>query len=468
MIRLSLPKVVCFLTNFERRSIRLCMISWIDMQSYRGLLTKLLVAGGVIVVGLAIFLAARKVFFSNSGTGSSSDITVWGFEDGGLMSDVFSKFEATSGIEVVYAQQTKEDYRERLVNSLARGVGPDVFIFHNSWVPMILAYADRIPKEVLDDSSYQNTFYPIVSSDLKTEEGFLGIPLWLDGLALYINGDIFASSGKSAPITWDELRRTAYDLTRKDVDGRIVQAGVALGVTSNVDHWQDIVSLMMLQNGASIQNPDDKLASHSLSFFTIFEKEDKVWDETLPASTLAFSKGKVAMYFAPSWRALEIRKLNPNLSFRIVPVPQLPKFSAQESDVTAASYWVWGVSQKSKNKKNAWELLRFLSEKETMVSFYQSGLIYPYSRVDAADLVADNYLSAYLEAAQFAKSSYLVSFTYDGGSGINTRFSKVYEKALELIRERGESEEVLENLATEVRGILKDWGVPGGTPLTNE
>ena len=111
---------------------------------------------------------------------------------------------------------------------------------------------------------------------------------------------------------------------------------------------------------------------------------------------------------------------------------------------------------------------RFLSEKETMVSFYQSGLIYPYSRVDAADLVADNYLSAYLEAAQFAKSSYLVSFTYDGGSGINTRFSKVYEKALELIRERGESEEVLENLATEVRGILKDWGVPDGTPLTNE
>lgn len=441
------------------------MISWIDMQPNetffsKDLLIKLLVALGVFVIGLTVFLLVRKMFFSSNKGSGSGDIAVWGFEDSTLMSSVFSKFEAASKIKINYIQQPKEDYRERLVNSLARGVGPDVFIFHNSWVPMISIYADRIPKEVLDDSSYQNTFYRVVPSDLKSEGGFLGIPLSVDGLALYINQDIFTSSGKSVPTNWDELRRTAYDLTHRDAQGRIIQAGAALGVTSNVDHWQDIVSLMMLQNGADLQNPDSKLVSDALSFFTIFARDDKVWDATLPASTLAFSKGKVAMYFAPSWRVLEIRKLNPNLSFRVVPSPQLPKFSTGDPDVSLASYWVWGVSRGSKSKKTAWEFLRFLSEKETMISLYQSGLVYPYSRVDMKDVLTDGYLSAYIASAPFAKSSYLTSFAYDGQSGINTRFSKAYEKALGLFRERGVSEEVLKNLASEVREILGSWNVP--------
>ena len=114
------------------------------------------------------------------------------------------------------------------------------------------------------------------------------------------------------------------DLTIKDDQGVVTQSGVALGRTENVDHWPEILALMMLQNGVDLSSPIGKPAEDAL-FFTVFSTVDGVWDATLPPSTQAFAAGKLAMYIAPSWCAFEIQLQNPNLKFKTVPLPQLPK-----------------------------------------------------------------------------------------------------------------------------------------------
>ena len=225
---------------------------------------------------------------------------------------------------------------------------------------------DTLPASVINPSDFAKTFYPIASSDLTLGAGITGIPLGYDALTLYINEDIFNRAGKTPPSTWDDLRVLARELTVKDDRGVITQSGVALGRTENVDHWPEILAVMMIQNGVDLTNPTGIPAEDALNFFVIFSAVDGVWDATLPASTQAFAGGKLAMYIAPSWRAFEIYDQNPNLKFRTVPLPQLPKDNPAQTDVTYATYWAEGVSARSSKKAAAWGFLKFLSTQDSL------------------------------------------------------------------------------------------------------
>jgi len=235
-------------------------------------------------------------------------------------------------------------------------------------------------------------------------------------LALFYNQDIFTAAAVEPPQTWDELRQLASQLTLRDDEGRIQRAGVALGTTSNIWHWSDILGLMMLQNGADLANPLGALAEDALSFYTIFSKTDRVWDETLPSSLMAFATGKTAMFFGYSWDVFEIKNANPNLDFRITTAPQLPG-----TDIAWASFWVEGVSKKSQNKAAAWEFLKFLSSKETMQELYQAESRVrlfgePYSRTEmASTLQADPMVAPFINQAPKAETWYLCSRTFDNG-----------------------------------------------------
>ncbi|MBI2267916.1 MAG: extracellular solute-binding protein [Candidatus Blackburnbacteria bacterium] len=390
-------------------------------------------------------------------------LVYWGLEDYTVMQPMIADYQTKTNVKVEYIQQDKQDYRERLTNALARGVAPDIFSFHNTWVPMFSSQFATLSPQVMDPGTYQATFYPSATSDLRRGPDIVGIPLAFDGLGLFVNQDIFDKYGKSPPATWDELRKLAVELTVKDAEGRIEQSGVALGNTQNVDHWQDTLGLMMLQNGADLTNPTDQKAQDSLSFFSVFSKEDKVWDETLPFSTAQFALGKLAMYFGPSWRVAEIKRLNPNLNFKVVRVPQLPRATPSDTDVSWASYWAQGVSIKSKNKQEAWEFLVFISSKEGLLKMSQ-GVIqsrqvgFPFSRVDMAGFLGeDQFMGSFVRDAQSARSGYLASYTFDGPTGINSRISSFYSDAITSILEGEDPDSLLIPLSEGVKQVLVEY-----------
>ena len=190
--------------------------------------------------------------------------------------------------------------------------------------------------------------------------------------------------------------------------------------------------------------------------YTLFSTTDLVWDETLPPSTYAFATGRVAMYFAPSWRAFNIKEINPNLQFKIVPVPQLPG-----SKISWASYWVEGVNKKSDYEKEAWKFLKFLSTKETMQKFYSEASKTRLfgeipSRVDLADLYQSNpYVAPFLEQASYAQSWYLASRTWD--NGINEKMIKYYEDAVNDVLGGKEAKEVLQTCAQGISQVLSQY-----------
>lgn len=424
-----------------------------------------IIIGIILLIGIVFFvisLVTKKVE-----TSKEVEIKWWGlWEDESIVSSIIADYEAINPqIKIQYIRQSKEDYRERLTSAQARGTAPDIFRFHNTWAPMFKGELDKVPASVYSASDFASTFYPVATSDLTIGANLVGVPLEYDGLGMYINEEIFEKSGKNQPTTWNELRQLARELTIKDETGAITQSGVALGRTENVDHWPEILSLMMLQNGVDMNKPTGQLAEDALNFYTIFSQEDGVWDATLPKSTVAFAGGKLAMYFGPSWRAFEIRLQNPNLRFKVVPVPQLPKTAANEPDVNYASYWVEGVWAKSKNKTAAWDFLKYLSSKEILEKMYNQAsktrmFGEPYPRQEMEPLLTDHpIIGSTINVAKTAQTWYLQSKTWDGPTGINSQITKYFEDAVNIVNTGKEAKIALETVSSGVIQVLSQYGI---------
>ena len=135
------------------------------------------------------------------------------------------------------------------------GGGPDIFRFHNTWLPSIIDIAASLPSSIMSNEEYASTFYPIIQSDLKFDDAYYGISMGIDGLVLVYNNELFKRAGiTSAPKTWDDVVRYADTLRVTDPDGRMTTSGIALGSAKNVEHFSDILGWMLLQNGADIRN----------------------------------------------------------------------------------------------------------------------------------------------------------------------------------------------------------------------
>jgi ABC-type glycerol-3-phosphate transport system substrate-binding protein len=323
---------------------------------------------------------------------------------------------------------------------------------------------DNVPSSVMGAAEYAETYYPVIASDMTQGTGLVGIPLGYDSLTLFINIDLFEKAGIDPPETWVELREAAKELTIVE-DKIIKQAGVALGLTQNVDHWPEIIALMMIQNGVDLSNPGGKLAEDAIVFYTLFTKKDKVWDISQPPSTIAFASGRLAMYFGPTWRAFEFIRESPELRFRTVLLPQLPKDRPNDPNVAYANYWVEGVWSKSKNKEVAWDFVKYLSSKESLIKFFESASRVrsfgePYPRVDMADLLIDHpTIGSVIQLAPEAKSWYLVSRTFDGETGINSQINKYFEDAINAVNENSNPENEVKTLVSGVQQILAQYGI---------
>ncbi len=437
----------------------------------------------VVALMLLVLIGGGAAFFllRNNGNPSTADgrtnqggsggvlpkqqinLTYWGlWEPNAVMRGIISEYQTQNpNTTITYVEQTKTDYRARLQTAINNGTGPDIFRFHNTWLPMLQSSMQPDSKKRVN----MDDFLAKTKEDgVKGGETF-GVPLGFDSLVLFYNTQKFQSAGLSQPpSTWNDLMNDSEKLVVRDPKSGIQVGGVAMGTTNNVDHWSDIIGLLLMQNES---DPSIEIPSEVLAFYTQFSGVKNVWNSTLPSSTYAFATEKVAMMFGPSWRAHEIRSINPNLEFKTAPAPQL----SGENPVAWASYWLEGVSRQSKNADEAWKFLAFLSESENLQKLYTTAAQAsperrfgePYPRTSLiTSLETDPIVGSVVTQGKYAKSWYLCSRTFD--DGLNDGIIKYFEDAVNAINKGTDVVQVIPTLQSGVQQKLGMYGLIDQSP----
>ncbi len=427
-----------------------------------------LIVGVIAVIGLIVFILI--VLIPRFTSGSSKDVTLeyWGiFEDPAPLEEAANLFHQDHpNVKVTIKMQdikTLKKYYTRITTRIDNGNGPDIYRYHYSWLPELLQYLQPLDQGLVNSSGLDKNYFPIVEKSLKYNGAYYGIPIHFDTLALFINTELFTNAGiTSYPTNWDDLFTVAKQLTVKDAEsGKITQSGAALGTFDNIAHASDIVSLLLVQNNASLVNPAStkQKAVDALDFYTLFATGDtKVWDESMENSKVAFKNGKLAMYFGYSWDIFQLLNNNENLKFVVVPVPHLG-----ERDSTIASMWVEGVSSKTKHTKEAMEFLQFLSSKEIMEQLYAKeskirlfGELYPRSDM-AAKLKDKELIYPFVAQGPKAVSTIFASDTYD--DALVDELNKYLGDAVRGVLEGSSSDSAVDTLTA---GISQKLGQYAG------
>lgn len=403
----------------------------------------LLIGIGLILLGFAgwiLFPDARsdlieRLNFFGGRNGQQTTLVYWGlWESREVVQPLLDQYQSEHpNVTIEYEARNPETHYQTVSSRLGSEGAPDIIRVHASWLPYLQSSLEPIPRNVMTVDEYESTFYPVNSYYLKRNNNYYGIPLMIEGLALVYNQDLFNEAGISAPPnTWVEFRDYAVRLTETNANDEITQSGAALGLADNVDYFADIFALMLAQNGVQFFNTEGKVAIHTstsqvgsnlgaeaLRFYTLFSTSEQSWSESFGNSTREFADGRVAMVLLPSHRIHEVLGRNPQFEVGVAEVPQLPSSSSDSQQLSYANYWVEVVSNDSPNKAEAWEFLKWMSEKEQLTSLYETASDVrtfgePYPRRDMADaLAADAYTKPYVTQGSQYVTSYIAYGTFN-------------------------------------------------------
>lgn len=348
--------------------------------------------------------------------GKKIELNIWGVvDDEDAYNTIFRDYRVEHpNVQINYRRFRLEEYEDQLLNALAEDRGPDIFLIHNTWInkylpkttPMPLStkvavtkVVGTIKKEVIlqvitDPSisvrSYKNSYPEAVTLDtVRTinvstksdqrdfQQRIVAVPMSMDTLGLYVNKDLLNTAGiPTIPATWDKFQEAIPKLVKQNDKGDILQGGAALGTGYNIERAVDIISALMMQNGARMSSDegrptfgalpaeladqrDEPPAFQALTFYTDFANPEKAvytWNDKQPNSLDAFLQGRIAFFFGYSYHLPTIRARAPKLNLGIAPLPQIEGNPVKN----LANYWVWTVSKKTKSTDTSWNLLNFM------------------------------------------------------------------------------------------------------------
>lgn len=422
-----------------------------------------------IVVLITVVLIFQNLGGRNNGETYKATIEVWGvFDELPAYSDIIGQFKQQyRGANVVYKSFSYEEYERTLVNEMAAGKGPDVFMIHHTWLPK---HADKVVpmpekfsatgKPLMTLVDYNNQFVEIAAKDLVFGGKIYGIPLYVDTLALYYNRDHFnAAAVPNPPKTWEEFNILVEKMTRLDAGGNITKPGAAIGTAANINRSTDILMSLMIQTGARMTSDDHGQASFdvpvsgiepgklALQYYTDFANPRKrvyTWSPSQNYSVDSFVQGDVSMMFNYSHQAKIIRDKNPRLNFAIAPMPQVNPQDAK----TYGNYWALVVSSQADDKELAWAFNTVAGSKSGTLS-YLSHTLRPSARRDLIDLQKDDAnLGVFAVQSLTAKSWFQPD---------NMAVEKIFIDMIEDINfGRADYGTALDSAASKVNVLLKD------------
>ncbi len=403
----------------------------------------------LIVIGLCIFfiIAGVGVFAAFGGLlGGSSigSVTIWGTEDGSTMNNLITTLHQSdkSFEDVSYVQKDPGTYYLDLVNAMASGTGPDLFLVSQDELASFTDKIIPIPYSAVSEGQFTGSYIDEGQLFL-TPQGSLALPFSIDPLVMYWNSDIFAAAGLAQPPQyWNDFLNISPKITSLDTSSNVTQSAVALGEWNNVNNAKAVLSALFMQAGDSIvvrnssgalepvfgQTPStapSNPASSALLFYTEFADPSKTtysWNSALPDSNNVFAAGDLGVYFGFASEYSAIAAQNPDLHFAVAVLPQL---QGNTTHLTFGNMDGVAISRGSRNPTGALVIAEKLTSQQAISLLTQATGLPPVRR----DVVLDTANNA--AASVFVESSLIATAWLDPDpQGTDTIFQTMINSVL--------------------------------------
>lgn len=337
---------------------------------------------GVILVFVLIFVGIIPGLKSREEgpTQIQATLNFWVFSDGQTIYE-----SAFNGFKNIYPNvkinfqsfSSQKEYENAVLNALAAGAGPDIFMLQNGALFKEFNKISPVPALKYSLVPLRNQFPQVVEQDFVYQGQIYALPLSIDTLALIYNRDIFNQNGVALPpATWEELQGLMPKFFKQDELRRIALAGAAIGGSKKtINTASDILNLLMLQKGtAMLVDSRPSFASEAgvkaLEFYVQFANAASsyyTWNDTMSNAFDFFSQEKAAIMFEYSSALTELKSRNPLLNFNVAPIPQ---FAQSQKPVAQPRYWGYTVARQSRYQDIAWDFIIYLTTNSESARIY--------------------------------------------------------------------------------------------------
>ncbi|MDR9853157.1 sugar ABC transporter substrate-binding protein [Paenibacillus sp. VCA1] len=430
--------------------------------------------------GLA-FLLMFSMVLSACSSGSSKDAASGGGESGGssektvelkfttwgeLSADSVEKKladqfnETHPNIKVTFEPVPGDGYATKLTTSLAAGQAPDVFLIGEG---DYFKYVDKGVVEPLDDyvkndgSFKTDIFQPDLINMGKIDGKLYYLPKDFNPLALWYNKRMFDEAKIPYPSdkwTWDDMIDAAKKLTKKDGKGKVTEFGF------NATKWEYPIYIYLWLNGADIGNEDgtkaegfmnsDKTIAAMEKYVALTKGEDRVSPtpqdtETLGGDSSMFMTDKLAMMITGRWVKSDLDKSDVEYGSALIPSGA----NGERASIIAAAGWAMNAN--GKHKKEAFELMKWLSGTEAQKARSEKGQVLPATVAELDQVKSTEVVDKpVIEMMNFAKKP--ISMRSANAPIFTEEFNKAMEK---ILLDKSTVKEALDEAAKTVDSKIK-------------
>jgi ABC-type glycerol-3-phosphate transport system substrate-binding protein len=384
------------------------------MTKFQIILTALF--GLFILVGVIIFSAYRG---NQKGVAT---VVMWGTIPQSIFDKIIEKtpLYLNKQFKIDYVEKSEEDFDAAFIESLASGIGPDIFMLPSD---KILKHRNKIfaiPYDVFTQRQFKDSF--VEGTEIyMVPDGTLALPITVDPLVMYWNRQIFTEIKMTEPPKyWDEFYNLANVITKKDGALNISRSVTALGEFANISHAKEIIINLAMQAGTPITtwnngnvmsvfaNPSsDKTiipAEAAVNFYTGFSNPSKSsysWNRSLPDSLNYFLGGDLALYFGFGSEIGNLQLKNPNLNFDVAPIPTEREGG---TNVSFANFNALAITKSSKNPSAAFSVISMLSGQAGAIALSNALKLPPARRDLLNQKPTDAYQSVFYGSAIRSKA----------------------------------------------------------------
>lgn len=378
---------------------------------------------GLLMLGFISFALYKA---SDSDVESYGRVVIWGTFESTKMNAVI---RAAKGIlpentssSITYRQIDERNFNSELVEALAIGEGPDMFLLHHGDIIDQKNKIFTIPFDSYSERRFKET-YVEGAEIFKKHDGIIALPFMIDPLVMYWNRDILNREGVAvAPKYWDEFFALSPRLTKRDSTANILLSTIAFGEYKNITNAKEILSALFLQSNSTISEfvkggddlkitlsssgvfEEDALSPVSaLRFYTEFSNPIKSvysWNRSLNESRRAFLSGDLVFYFGFASELEDISKSNPNLNFDIAEFPQIRD---SNKPITYGNMYGLAMSKSAKNLSGGFKAAVLLSSDAVLQVLSEETKLPPIKRTLLSNTPKDDIQPVLYRSALIAR-----------------------------------------------------------------